>query len=108
LSTYCFDLDGTLCSNTYGDYESAQPFVDAITAANELIEAGHRLIVFTARGSGSGLDWRAVTERQLSQWGLKDHELIFGKPEADLYIDDRAIVAELWHEQGNELLNHGP
>ncbi len=94
--TYCFDIDGTLCTNTEGAYESAQPFPDAIARVNRLYEAGHRVLLYTGRGSGTGIDWRAVTERQLQAWGVRHHALHFGKPAADLYIDDKAVSAKEW------------
>lgn len=28
----CIDIDGTLCSNTNGSYEDAEPFEDAVRA----------------------------------------------------------------------------
>ena len=27
---YCFDIDGTICTNTNGDYEKAEPLTDRI------------------------------------------------------------------------------
>ena len=59
--TLCFDLDGTLCSNTYGAYETAEPHQWAIERVNALARAGHRIVVFTARGTATGIDWDAVT-----------------------------------------------
>ena len=32
-----------------------------------------------------------MTKKQLEKWGCKFHELIMGKPEGDVYIDDRGI-----------------
>jgi hypothetical protein len=89
---YCFDLDGTLCTNTDGDYESAVPFLDRINKVNELYDDGHTIKVETARGSGTGIDWREVTENQLKDWGVKYHELRVGvKMHADVFIDDKGI-----------------
>lgn len=90
---FCVDLDGALCTNTFGDYEAALPLDSAIAKINSLYDQGNTIKIFTARGSGSGKDWRRVTETQLSNWQVKYHELIMGKPEADFYIDDRAILA---------------
>ena len=92
--TYCFDLDGTLCTNTFGEYREAVPIPEAIAKVNSLYDFGHSIKIFTARGSGSGLEWRESTEQQLKSWGVRYHELILGKPEADFYIDDRAIAAQ--------------
>ena len=87
---YCFDLDDTLCSGTQMDYASALPFPKRIERVNRLFDEGHTIKVFTARGSETGIDWRHVTEEQLSQWGLRYHILILGKPAADVYVDDKA------------------
>jgi len=96
--TYCFDIDGTLCTNTDGDYEAAQPFESRIEHVNSLYAAGHTVSLFTARGSTTGIDWRIVTENQLAAWGVSYHTLIMNKPFADLFIDDKAIHADdyLW------------
>ena len=94
--TFCFDLDGTLCTNTWGDYESARPFPWAIERVNALARAGHRILVFTARGGTTGIDWRERTEAQLRAWGVRYDELIFGKPTADVYVDDRTVHVDAW------------
>lgn len=91
MTTYCFDLDGTLCSNTEGLYDQAVPFLDMIDEVNRLKADGHNILIYTARGSGTGKDWSAVTERQLAQWGVTYDRLILGKPAADVYVDDRAV-----------------
>jgi hypothetical protein len=88
---YCFDLDGTICSDTQGDYENAMPFPEMVADVNRLRSDGHIIIIFTARGSGTGKDWRAVTEQQLANWGAGYDRLIFGKPPADVYVDDKAV-----------------
>ncbi len=91
--TYCFDIDGTLCTNTEGAYEAARPLARMIAAVNRLHKAGHRIILCTARGSTTGIDWRKLTERQMKAWGVRYHELHFGKPTADVYVDDKSINA---------------
>ena len=95
-SKICFDLDGTLCTNTGGAYETAEPFPWAIERLNALAEAGHRILIMTARGSTTGIDWRPETERQLAQWGVRYDELHFGKPGADVFVDDRALHTDAW------------
>ena len=93
---YCFDIDGTLCTFTDGDYENAEPFVERIKFVNELYAEGHEVKLFTARGTTTGIDWRAFTEAQLARWNLRYHELILGKPHADIFVDDRAVNADDW------------
>lgn len=93
---YCFDIDGTLCTKTDGAYDRAVPFSERIEVVNQLYERGHIVKLFTARGSTTGIDWRALTERQMIEWGIRYHELIMGKPEADIFIDDKAVNSDQW------------
>jgi len=98
--TYCFDIDGTLCTNTDGEYAKAQPYPSVIEQVNRLYDGGHRIILHTARGGTTGLDWRARTEAQLRAWNVRYHELRMGKPSADLYIDDKAVNSHEWARGG--------
>jgi hypothetical protein len=88
---YCFDVDNTLCFTEGMDYKNSKPISSRIAKVNSLYQQGHTIKIFTARGSGSGIDWRELTTNQLDHWGLLYHELIMMKPAADFYIDDRAI-----------------
>lgn len=99
---YVFDIDGTICNNTYGLYEEAVPFHNRVKRVNELYEQGHIIIFFTARGMGRfngdveevQKKYHDFTHRQLTGWGVKFHELILGKPSADIYVDDKGIRDE--------------
>jgi FMN phosphatase YigB (HAD superfamily) len=91
IKTYAFDLDGTLCTLTDGNYETAEPFLDRIMHVNKLFEEGHTILIFTARGATSNRDLRDFTIEQLKNWGLKYERLIMGKPHFDLLVDDKAI-----------------
>lgn len=93
---YCFDIDGTLCTNTNGEYERVEPYPEVIALVNALYDLGHRIVLYTARGSTTGIDWRELTENQLHSWGVKYNELFLGKPHADLFIDDKAINPRSW------------
>lgn len=87
---YCFDLDGTLCTNTDGDYGSARPFKDRIDKVNQLYNEGHTILIDTARGSTTKIDWYGLTENQLKEWGVLYHTLRVGeKLHADIFIDDK-------------------
>lgn len=91
---YCFDIDGTICSDLAGQYHEARPYQEVITAINNLYDAGHIIILWTARGTTTKKPWRAFTEAQLKKWKVKYHELQFGKPEADVFVDDKGIPIE--------------
>ena len=101
---YCFDLDGTICdtpmrpSDNKPGYLEATPFPFMVEQVNRLFDEGHKIIIMTARGRGSGIDWTQLTIKQLDMWGVKYHELepMFHKPTADLFIDDKGINSEEW------------
>lgn len=86
------DIDETICV-TPGDldYTKAQPIEKNIKKINKLYDEGNTIIYWTARGSGTGLNWYDVTGAQLDKWGAKYHEYKVGKPVYDLFICDKAI-----------------
>ncbi len=93
----CFvvDIDGVLATITPGnDYSLAEPIQANVDAVNRLYEAGNRIVLFTARGSATGIDWAETTQNQMATWGVRYHELRFGKPAADYYVDDRLLPIE--------------
>ena len=83
------DIDNTICTQEE-DYSKAKPFKSRIDKVNKMYDMGNEVVYFTARGSETGIDWRDVTEKQFEKWGVKYHKLIFGKPSADIYIDDKS------------------
>lgn len=97
--TFVFDIDGVVAYlSPDNNYSLAKPNFEIINKINELSDAGHYVILFTARGSKTGTDWRSITENQMKEWGVKFNEIRFGKPFADYYVDDRMLSV-------NELLN---
>lgn len=91
------DIDDTIChSPNKPDYTISYPIVENITKANKLYDDGHTIVYWTARGTVSGKDWRQQTEKQFKDWGVKYHELKFGKPYYDLFIDDKNLNTENW------------
>jgi len=91
---YIVDIDGTICSNTFGKYEQATPIHSRIKFFNEAYEKGHVVVYWTARGGNSGKDWSELTKKQLSDWNVKYTELLFNKPSYDIWIDDKAFNVE--------------
>ena len=97
---YAFDIDGTICTHEYGDYEKSKPYYNVIEKINELYFSDKYIILFfTARGTNSGRDLYEFTKNQLESWDVKFHKLILGKPYFDLLIDDRAISNKEWYKQ---------
>lgn len=96
---YCFDIDGTICSNTDGEYEKSQPLYDRIEVVNNLYHAGHTIKFDSARGSTTGIDWGELTKKQLINWGVKYHELRVGvKMQADIFVDDKGVSDKIFFE----------
>lgn len=97
MKTICFDLDGVICNNTWGNYKDAVPFQDAIDKVNRLFDDGNIIIIFTARymtkfkGDVDQVQKKGYkfTLNQLTKWNLKFHKLIMGKPSYDIIVDDK-------------------
>ena len=94
------DIDETICyhkeddTTKARDYTKAMPYTKRIEKVNSLYDEGHTIVYWTARGSVTGLDWTDLTASQLKEWGAKHHNLILGKPQYDLFIDDKNINSE--------------
>jgi capsule biosynthesis phosphatase len=97
----CFDLDNTLVTypTIVGDYSTVKPINSNISLLKKLKNEGHEIIIYTARrmkthngNVGKVIkDIASVTIDTLERLNIDYDELIFGKPIADIYIDDRAI-----------------
>jgi hypothetical protein len=104
---YIFDIDGTICTNTGGEYEKAVPLMERIKEINHLYNKGNTIIFQTARGMGRSSNSTAYaheafyefTRSQLEEWGVKYHSLFLGKPAGDIYVDDKGMKDE--HFFGN-------
>jgi capsule biosynthesis phosphatase len=100
------DLDGTLCpiKGAHERYEDLPPLPGAVERVRQLRAAGHYVIIVTARNMKTceanvgrvlknvgfiTLDW-------LARHGIEYDEIHFGKPNAEVYIDDRALRFSSW------------
>tara|TARA_Y100001938_G_C7799367_1_gene286375 strand:- start:188 stop:502 length:315 start_codon:yes stop_codon:yes gene_type:complete len=94
------DIDETICETPPDrNYKLSNPIKENIAKINDLYDKGHTIIYWTARGTGSGIDWRDVTEEQFQEWGVKYHRLRLGKPIYDLFICDKAISTNTYFEE---------
>ena len=94
---YYIDIDETIADTPVDrDYNKSKPIHENIQKANRLFDEGNHIVYWTARGTGSGIDWREVTEKQFESWGVKYHKLLFGKPIYDFLICDKAMNTEDW------------
>lgn len=109
------DLDGTICpikkSNEH--YADLKPFDEAVARLGEMRAAGHYIIIQTARNmatqeSNLGKVMKnigKVTLEWLERYEVPYDEIYFGKPNAHLYIDDRALRFSTWKDITPDLLN---
>ena len=108
----CFDLDHTLVTapTTPNDYSTCQPIAENVAVVRSLFSQGHTIILHTERkmaayGGNVGAataDCATATLSSLKKLSIPYHEIAFGKPHADFYVDDLAVSAlsELHKEVG--------
>ena len=99
---YVFDLDGVICSlkKPSESYEDVIPNHDVINLIQKLKKNNDYIIIYTARhmrtcdGNVDEVIKKigGITKRWLEKWNVYYDELIFGKPYADVYIDDLGIT----------------
>jgi len=97
----CFDLDNTLVTfpTISGDYTTVKPIIKNIELLKRLKSNGHEIIIHTARrmkthnnNIGKVMkDIAMITFKNLENFNIPYDEIIFGKPIADIYIDDKSI-----------------
>ena len=107
MMRWCFDLDNTLVNTKGSDYENSTPIPEAIAKVRGYKDRGDHIIIMTARGSGSKVDWRDFTEKQLNKFGIPYDQLIVGlKPGGvDVFVDDKAINALDWLADEEKAVN---
>lgn len=98
-----FDLDNTLFMPppAPGEYGRCKPVSTMAQFARSMKSRGHTIVIHTARRMLTcGGDVATIentigedTRASLDRHGIPYDELIFGKPYADMYIDDKAVNA---------------
>jgi capsule biosynthesis phosphatase len=98
---FCFDLDNTLVSYPIikNNYKTVRPIIKNIKFLNFLYSQGHHIIIYTARRMRTHngnikkviKEIKKITINQLRLFKIKYHQLVFGKPYANFYIDDLSI-----------------
>lgn len=81
------DMDGTICTELRpAERPQAEPLPGAREALAAMADAGHTVVIWTARG------WHeyVATKTWLDTHGFRYAQLLMGKPIANIIIDDRA------------------
>ena len=102
MKSIVIDVDGTICDAIDRNYQEAVPIQPVIDKINFLYNQGYRIILYSSRGMHScNGDLSLIIEKNhstLKSWlenhKVKFHELIFGKPLADWYVDDKSLPVE--------------
>ena len=107
----CFDLDNVICITQNKKYKKAKPIVRTIKLINKAYKSGFNILIFTGRFYGRcngnlkkiiAMD-KGLTKRQLKKWKVKYHSLLFGKPNFDIFIDDKNFeFKKNWHKKFNK------
>jgi capsule biosynthesis phosphatase len=110
---FCIDLDGTIChiKNPNQNYIDIEPLPGAIEFLNELKSNGHYIIIYTARNMLTYQDslgkiianQAPVVIEWLKKYQIPYDELLFGKPFADYYIDDKSVEFKTWEKIKNKI-----
>lgn len=97
----CLDLDNTLVTSPVkeGDYSTVQPIPKMIDLVQKWKAKGHTILIHTARrmqthkhNVGAAIaDCAKITLQTLDKYQIPYDELLFGKPIADVYVDDKAL-----------------
>jgi quercetin dioxygenase-like cupin family protein len=88
---YFIDLDNTICYTENSDYNNSKPIIERIGYVNDLKSQGNEITIWTARGATTGIDHRELTLKQLKEWNVNYDNLLMGKPNYDVYIDDKSF-----------------
>lgn len=104
----CIDLDGVVCQlkKSGQSYAELEPVDGAVERLASLRAAGHYIILYTARHMKTcGANVGQVLARQgkttldwLEKHQIAYDEIYFGKPHADIYLDDNAVRFGAWSE----------
>lgn len=104
----CIDLDGVIAElKKEGEtYYDVKPVDGAIEKIKKLKENGHYIIIYTARHmktcNGNVAKVLAevgqITLEWLNKYEIPYDEIVFGKPWADIYIDDNGFRFKKWDE----------
>lgn len=111
----CVDIDGVICplKRENEQYSDLVPVDGAVDALRKLRLNGHYIILYTARHMRTtGANVGAVIARQgkvtldwLQKYQVEYDEIYFGKPYADIYIDDLAKRFTSWNNILKEIQN---
>jgi len=109
------DLDGVICEikRDNQSYADVKPIPGAVQSIKKLRTNGHYIIISSARhmNTCNGNVGRVVqkiaqvTLNWLEKKNVEFDEIYFGKPNAEIYIDDRAVRFTGWNSINENFLS---
>ena len=94
-------MDGVICEIDSSHYINRSPIIETINLMKELKRAGHIVIIHTGRH----IDKLIETKKWLKEYKVEYDHIQFGKPVADVYIDDKGMRFEgIWTKENLEYL----
>ena len=101
FNTIVIDIDDTILFTSNRDFENSTPNQKVIDKINELYNKGWRIVFYTARGDKScnTLEEKINKYDELTRNWLKKNnvcysDVVFGKPNADFYVDDKNMLID--------------
>ena len=89
------DIDETICINQKNrNYSKAKPIKNNIQKINYLSN-DNEIIYWTARGTGTGINWEKVTLKQFEEWGVKFDLLKLTRSESSDEINFNNLFSKL-------------
>ena len=112
MPTLVIDIDHTICipndneTDTFEKYGKAKPIQEMIDTILKAKKGGYRIVLFTARRMATHHgdinkvieDVGDLTKQWLRDHGVQYDELVFGKPNAVYYVDDKAMLPQQFME----------
>lgn len=94
MSVICLDFDGVLHDPTNRDegFRMGKPVEGALHAVEKLLRAGHTLVIHSCRARYASD--RDHVQAWLAYFHFPPIHVVYTKPPADVYIDDRAVRFE--------------
>lgn len=105
---FVIDIDDTICTTYDRNFNDSVPNKPVINKINKLYEQGWEIVLFTARGAKScktlkqkERKYRQITEDWLKKNNVKYDSLVFGKMNADYYVDDKNLSIQEFIERSD-------
>lgn len=101
--TLAIDFDGVVhdYKNPLPGKRMGAPFSGAEEAIDDLIQRGYKIVIHTTKATTP--EGKQAVEDWLDHYTIDHHEVTAVKPDAEFYIDDKAITHHTWDDTISKL-----